>query len=106
MCFEVTDRTLYTAEEDIPVHKRFDLKLFGMFYRSPHMGSWYFRWKPKKALIGNIRGYGFIDEGLHSYHYDEENDRIYPGSYVKMYIPKGATYYKNDREYVSSALKF
>lgn len=111
MCFDVKlTKTIYseearTADKNIVVFKY--LKKVGGKLVSPFRKRYGKTWEtgvPHTAkLVKNVSSFneiGHINIGLHSYlNFNEYNDKLY-----RAIIPKGSHYYKNDREYVSSAL--
>lgn len=113
MCFDVKlTKTIYSeeakiADKDIVVFKY--LRRSGKILRSPFRKNYGNTWKtgvPHKAklvkTITNSNNIGHINIGLHSYVMFNELDSY--SNYYRAIIPKGAYYYKNDREYVSSVL--
>lgn len=122
MCFRLLTKNRYprplVAKEDIVVYKR--LKKTSKGYKSPYkdfvynVGYHYYETSSlRKRYTGspmyNFRLHSFdINEGLHSYkdlttamYWKNTLEKI-----VKMIIPKGAKYYDNGSEIVSTELIF
>jgi len=101
------------AKRDIPVWKQLislnpDEKVgFSPYYSFPYFKGfhYYITDRRKFGIYVEATGYSrdyklVINKGLHSY---SSNNR-YKINLVKMYIPKGALYYTDGEEYVSSQL--
>ena len=116
MCFKVSEKfpKPLVAKRDITCYKL----VFGKGEWSAHTGyesacqryAYYPGRTTKRVVIKPCIVEKNIYEGYHSYRslkvVKKEKARWYDGLVtIKLIIPKGTTYYKNDREYVSERLK-
>lgn len=116
MCFDISEKypNALVAKRDITCYKIVFDK--GEWYT--HHGyeaacqryAYYPGKTTKRVDIESTRFHATIDEGYHSYRslkvLKEEQERWDDSLIgIKMIIPKGTLYYKNDREYVSERLK-
>lgn len=109
MCFLVTDRTEYTAKKDIDVYKVIysDNKSFWRYFEYSSNTLYRLRKKLVCSQVGLGMRYPEIYEGFHSYStaYIAYNHRPEGSKVVTFTIPRGAKFYYNNSEYVSSSIR-
>ena len=134
MCFRTSDITKYIEEQDIVCYKTFNNKtesgyissylgfkyIKGKLYslksiKQKHIRKMTYSYRDEYTLKNRIlmvfniipiykRHQLYTEIGFHSYINKYPHFNTYYEEYIKCIIPKGATYYKNDYEYVSNKI--
>lgn len=104
MCFFVHGKVVEkTATEDIVVWKVINKNNKSNVYDFQYIPNTLCRLKKKLVVIHEFK----INNGFHSYirHPGQRYDSNSRNKFVKMIIPKGAKYYENSNERVSTSIR-
>lgn len=116
MCLDVTDKTRYTATEDIVVYKEvYTIKTLLNTFRTIYQHSTVVLGETYTSNLILVKDYDeryydleYVEIGLHSYKDMPRRSTYY--KLIKCIIPKGAEYYvgkfDGDDSYASTELKY